>query len=127
MEAFIYDYTPLLWLSDKYRVCDLKILKDDLFTAQDSFAVSKSFAWTKQVNNAILYYREREIIPKLQKKWISNKCEDDMWVERLHIYDFGGLIIILCVTVATCFILLIPEHIYDKYLCEKSLYHQNET
>lgn len=118
MEAFIYDYSTLIWLSQKYKVCEFKVLKETIFPAQNSFALSKTFNWTKQVNNAILYYRGREIISKLQKKWISNNCEDILQtgkVAQLHIYDFGGLIIVLCLTLAAAFLMLIPEHFYAKY------------
>lgn len=119
MDAFIYDYGALTWLSQKHKFCQLKVRKDTIFPAQDAFAFSKTYNWTKSINNAILYHRENKDILKLQKKWFSNDCEDVFSTRKaasLGINEFGGLIIVLCLTVAACFPMLLPEHFYERYL-----------
>ena len=123
MEAFIYDYIPLIWLSQKLKLCELKVEKDSLFAGVDAFAMSKNFKRSAMINEAIHHYHESKDISRLQNKWFSSTCNVSSTAKLMQqdINSFSGLIFVLCATALACFPMLIPEHFYDRFL--KNILH----
>lgn len=75
------------------------------------------------INQAVVKYAtSTHEINSLFHKWFQNTCTVVMTTPtmvRLSINHFGGLILILCVTGALCFPLLLPEHLYERYFKDK--------
>lgn len=118
MEAFIYDYSILQWLTAKNNLCELRLQKETLFQGTDGFATRKNLTWSATINEPILYFSEQGEVLRIYKRWFADICKDVSTTPKtvlLDINHFGRLIFILCVTTLACFPKLLPEHVYYKY------------
>lgn len=111
LEGFIANYETLAWRVVSQKLLDFKVQRDDLRKGGYGFAMKKNFKWKHQINKAILRYRESPKSTTLQEKWFSVPPQITAKSTRLGLYNFGGLIFILCFTVMLCFLMLIPENL----------------
>lgn len=126
--AFIYDYSELTWLVQTIKVCELKVLQEDMFKGILAFAVQKNFKWTDLINNAIRHYHQNKEFSHVYHKWFPSGCITPPLLEPKSINDFGGLILILCMTSACCVPVLLIEHIYKKlFLKNNELRRKRKT
>ncbi|XP_066933067.1 glutamate receptor ionotropic, NMDA 2B-like [Clytia hemisphaerica] len=120
LDAFLYDYDFLVWYVSRDRQCELKVRKDTLITSGLGFAFRKDFKWWSNFNQAVLRYRENDELQNIHSKWFFNGgCNNDGPETpkiRLGINHFGGLILLLIGCVVVSFPLLLPEHLYFRYL-----------
>lgn len=113
----------LSWFVSNQNPCSLEVIEDNIMRFSLAFPVRKNFPWLSVFNEAILQYRESDELQKLYAKWFhAGACPitgPGSFTVRLGISNFGGLIFITGVTIAVCFILLLPEHFYWRYMREK--------
>ena len=115
----LYDYQFLYYQQSKDRSCDLRLVEDNLLQSGIGFGMRKGFSTKSIIDDVVLKYREHEIITSLRKKWFSNICQRTFLAatqKRLTINRFGGIIFVLALTAILSFPLLIPEHLYTKYM-----------
>ena len=87
------------------------------------FAMNGRLIHAQNINQAVVKYTtSSHDISNLFHKWFQNTCTAAMTTPTmvsLSINHFGGLILILCVTAALCFPLLLPEHLYERHFKDK--------
>ena len=123
LEAFVGDYKFLYWYVSNDQSCGLRVHKDTLMQGGYGFAMNKDLIHAPNINQAVvkLTTNPREI-NTLYNKWFQNACAASLSTPsmvRLSINHFGGLIMILCVTAALCFPMLLPEHMYERHFKDK--------
>ena len=120
IDAFLYDYDLLVWYVSQDRECELKVQKDQLKSSGLGFALRKNFQWLSNFNQAVLRYRESDELLNLHRKWFFNGgCSNNgpgTVKIQLGINHFGGLFLLVIGTMLIGFPLLLPEHLYFKYL-----------
>lgn len=120
LDAFLNDYESLSWHVSRDPDCQLKVRKDTSISSGLGFAFRKGFQWLPNFNQAVLRYRESDELQTIHQKWISydggcNNKPDTVKIQ-LGINHFGGLVLILSICIISAFPLLIPEHLYMRYL-----------
>lgn len=110
------EYLHLVWFASNQYPCTLGVSEDNLMNFGLAFPVRRDFPWLNVFNEAILQYRESEELQKLHSHWFkSGACDvsgPEPFIMKLGITNVGGLIFIVIVSIAFCFLLLFPEHLY---------------
>ncbi|XP_012566745.2 glutamate receptor ionotropic, NMDA 2A [Hydra vulgaris] len=124
LDAFINDYIFMFWYASNDHDCQLRLFKDQIAKSINSFALKKNSPHLEEINNAIQRLIDEEKIIDMQNKWMSKFCQPVFFVQTktpLGIKNFGGLIMVLVVTMVLCFPLLVSETFYYKYHIHQTL------
>ena len=106
-------------LLSKDSSCTLRLVKDKLFPFGIAYAVKKDVPWKILFDQEILIMKEEGVISELQKKWFTEICEPQFFVDEknpLTITRLSGLILVLYMTAVGSLLLLFPEHWYFVYM-----------
>ena len=113
------DYIFLFWyVYANDNECKLSLMEDPIAKASNAFALKKNSPYLEEMNEVIQRLVDDEKINDMKKKWMTKFCQPVFLVPSktaLSIESFGGLIMVLCVTMVLCFPLLLPETLYYKY------------
>ena len=94
-------------------------MEDNLLQSGIAFGIRKGLSYKEIIDEVVLKYRDNEKIITLQKKWFQSFCQPTFYAATqtsLAINRFGGMIFVLAITAVFSFPLLIPEHLYTKYM-----------
>jgi len=87
------------------------------------FPMSKNSPYKALIDNVILSTINSDVIDEIKASWFDrNICQPTFLVTtkiQLSIKTFGGLIVILAVTIAAMLISLYPERIWEKHFHQK--------
>ncbi|XP_066913218.1 glutamate receptor ionotropic, NMDA 3B-like [Clytia hemisphaerica] len=124
LQASFSDFAFLHFYLSKDRSCQLKLVKDKLYSFGLGFPMAKDFPYRELINQGILKFTSKDMIAELQAKWFDNICQPNFFVTsntQLSIKFFGGLVFILAMTIIGALLFLYPEHLWWKYFHEKVL------
>ena len=106
-------------LLSKDSSCTLRLVKDKLFPFGIAYALKKNVPWKTLFDQEILTMKDEGVISELQKKWFTEICEPQFFVDEknpLTITRLSGLILVLYMTTAGSLLLLFPEHWYFVHM-----------
>ena len=117
LDALLDDHQFLEWYVSQDNTCDMRLYKDQLMQSGYGIGLRKGHFLRHNIDQQILQYREAGLISQMYDKWTHSLCQDNIFANKITQTSpahFGGLFIILCISVIGCFIALFPEFFFYK-------------
>ncbi len=120
LQAFVTESPHNQYYAAKQRDCAFKVIQTTNGKSSWAIAFRKGWARRHLVSEKILQYRESGLYAELYKRWMTSSCSSAAKnntgsPSSVPFQYFGGLILLLAVSIGVSFLLLLVENVCNRY------------
>ena len=126
LDAFVYDASVLVYKSSRDKDCKLKTVGKWYATTGYGIGFPQRSKWVEIFDQYLINYQHNGFIQQLIDFWLTGECQrykkqDHQRSYQLGFMNFASAFLLLLVGISLCFLLLLSEHIYWKYVKKSCL------